>query len=102
MIPLGATTDILTKAVKNMGPITVGFFMFMAFFLYMVNNFLTGATNAHENIVHAQESSNAYWIERVNTIESKNTVSAYLLSRICINSATTEAQRIACSVPPTL
>ncbi len=101
--PIGETNELVkssTNAIKVLGPITVAFFVVLAFILYIFYNNVQGMSVVHAQIMQSQKDMEG----KINTIQADETaqkiLNNYYLRQLCFNTATSQAQQVACDPPP--
>ncbi len=83
-----------------LGPITVAFFIVLAFILYIFYNNVQGMSVVHAQIMQTQKDMEG----KIDTLQTDATaqkiLNNYYLRQLCFNTATSPSQQAACD-PPT-
>lgn len=90
----------IRETIKVLGPITVAFFVVLGFFMYL---YLT-----HSQAVLTNQTAHGTQLDRIEEkiddaiSDSKESgeLDKYFLRQVCRNTATTEAELLACNPPP--
>jgi len=91
-----------TNAIVKLGAITVGFFVLLGIVIYILNDFVSGASLVHAEIVDTVKNVEMRQEQRIFDANEDTKLNSYFQKQICFNTARTEVQRIACNPPPAL